>query len=107
MEEQRQPPQEASLLSVQAGATAGLSGAGITSGLATIGSIVGGGMAAGTALLAVAPVVAAAGVGYGAYKLCKSFPSGQRDLAGDRERNWHWFQSLSTTPVTGAGWIPL
>ena len=67
-----------------AGATAGLSGAGITSGLATIGSIVGGGMAAGTALLAAAPVVAAAGVGYGAYKLCKSFPPSQRDLAGGR-----------------------
>ena len=68
-----------------AGATAGLSGAGITSGLATIGSIMGGGMAAGTALVAAAPVVAAAGIGYGAYKLCKSFPSGQRDLAGDRK----------------------
>ena len=65
-----------------AGATTGLSAAGITSGLATIGSIEGGGMATGTALLAAAPVVAAVGVGYGAYKLCKSFPSGQRDLAG-------------------------
>lgn len=59
------------------GATAGLSGAGITSGLAAIGSIVGGGMAAGTTLVAAAPVVAAAGVGYGAYKLWKGLRSGR------------------------------
>ena len=60
-----------------AGATAGLSAAGITSGLAAIGGTVGGGMVAGTALLAAAPVVAAAGVGYVAYKLWKGLTSGQ------------------------------
>ncbi len=66
-----------------AGATTGLSAAGITSGLATIGGTVGGGMAAGTALVAAAPVVAAAGAGYGAYKLWKGLTSGQRDLVED------------------------
>jgi hypothetical protein len=54
-----------------AGTTAGLSAAGISSGLAAIGGTVGGGMAAGTALVAAAPVAAAATVGYGAYKLWK------------------------------------
>ena len=53
------------------GATAGLSAAGITSGLATIGAAVGGGMAAGVAITSAAPVVAAAAVGYGAYKLIR------------------------------------
>ena len=57
------------------GTTAGLSGAGIASGLAAIGVTVGGGMVAGTALVTAAPVVAAAGVGYGAYKLWKIFTS--------------------------------
>lgn len=52
-----------------AGTTAGLSAAGITSGLSAIGAGVGGGMAAGTAVVAAAPVAAAAAVGYGAYKL--------------------------------------
>ncbi len=56
-----------------AGTTAGLSAAGISSGLAAIGSTVGGGMAAGTALVAAAPVAAAATVGYGAYKLWQWF----------------------------------
>ena len=60
-----------------AGATVGLSGAGIASGLAAIGGTVGGGMVAGTALVAAAPVAAAAGVGYGAYKLWKIFTSDQ------------------------------
>lgn len=54
-----------------AGTTAGLSAAGITSGLAAIGGTVGGGMAAGTAIVAAAPVAAAAAVGLGAYKLFK------------------------------------
>ena len=57
------------------GTTVGLSGAGIASGLAAIGGTVGGGMVAGTALVTAAPVVAAAGVGYGAYKLWKIFTS--------------------------------
>jgi hypothetical protein len=55
------------------GTTAGLSAAGITSGLAAIGGTVGGGMAAGIAVTAAAPAVAAAAVGYGIYKLVKCF----------------------------------
>ena len=51
-----------------AGTTAGLSAAGITSGLAAIGGTVGGGMAAGVAVTAAAPVAAAGAVGYGVYK---------------------------------------
>ncbi|XWK86360.1 MAG: hypothetical protein U7127_19335 [Phormidium sp.] len=51
-----------------AGSVAGLSAAGVTSGLAAIGSITGGGMVAGLAVSAALPVVAAAGVGYLAYK---------------------------------------
>ncbi|MEH2196361.1 MAG: lecithin retinol acyltransferase family protein [Nostoc sp.] len=47
--------------------TAGLSAIGITSGLATVGATVGGGMAAGVAITVAAPAVAAAAVGYGAY----------------------------------------
>lgn len=46
----------------------GLSAAGITSGLATIG---GGSMAAGIAAGVVAPAAAAVGIGYGAYKLAQ------------------------------------
>lgn len=53
------------------GAVSGLSAAGISSGLATIGGTVGGGMVAGTAVVAAAPVAAAAVIGYGAYKLWK------------------------------------
>jgi hypothetical protein len=51
------------------GSVAGLSGAGITSGLAAIGGTVGGGMGAGIAITVAAPAVVAAGVGYGAYKI--------------------------------------
>jgi len=51
------------------GTTAGLSAAGISSGLAAIGGAVGGGMAAGVFVATAAPVVAAAAVGYGVYKL--------------------------------------
>lgn len=50
------------------GATAGLSAAGIASGLATIGAVVGGGMAAGSAIVIAGPAVAAAGLGYGVYR---------------------------------------
>jgi len=55
------------------GTTAGLSAAGITSGLAAVGGTVGGGMAAGAAITAAAPVAAAAAVGYGLYKAVKWF----------------------------------
>jgi hypothetical protein len=52
-----------------AGSVAGLSGAGITSGLAAIGSVVGGGMSAGIALTVAAPAVATIAVSYGTYKI--------------------------------------
>lgn len=55
------------------GTTAGLSAAGITSGLAAIGGTVGGGMAAGTAVVVATPVAAAAVVGYSAYKVWQWF----------------------------------
>lgn len=55
---------------VSALGTAGLSAAGITSGLATVGSIVGGGMAAGVVITATAPLAAAAAA-YGLYKWLK------------------------------------
>ena len=56
---------------VSATGVAGLSAAGITSGLAAVGGAVGGGMVAGVAITAAAPAVAAAAVGYGAYKFWK------------------------------------
>ena len=52
-----------------AGSVIGLSGSGITSGLAAIGSVVGGGMGAGIALTVAAPAVATMAVGYGFYQL--------------------------------------
>ncbi len=54
-----------------AGSVAGLSAAGISSGLATIGGTIGGGMAAGSFVVIAVPAVAAAGVGYGAYRLTR------------------------------------
>ena len=50
-----------------AGTVTGFSAAGITSGLAAIGAVVGGGMAAGLAVTAAAPL-ACAGLGYLGYK---------------------------------------
>jgi hypothetical protein len=52
-----------------AGSVIGLSGSGITSGLAAIGAVVGGGMGAGIALTLAAPAVATMAVGYGFYQL--------------------------------------
>lgn len=60
-----------------AGSVTGLGAAGITSGLAAVGSIVGGGMAAGLAVVAAAPI-AAAGAGYGIFRVVK------------RVKNGHW-----------------
>jgi hypothetical protein len=53
------------------GAVGGLGAAGITSGLATVGSVVGGGMAAGLAVTAAAPIAIGAAA-YGLYKWWKS-----------------------------------
>ncbi|CDS47972.1 hypothetical protein [Polaromonas sp. CG9_12] len=49
------------------GSVAGLGAAGITSGLAAVGSLVGGGMAAGLVVTAAAPIAVGA-LGYGLYK---------------------------------------
>ena len=54
------------------GAVAGLSASGITSGLAAIGGLIGGGMGMGVAIATTAPVIAAAAVGYTAYKAAKT-----------------------------------
>jgi len=56
-----------------AGSVSGLSAAGVTSGLAAIGGVVGGGMVTGVAVTAAAPVIGAASVGYGAYKVWQHF----------------------------------
>jgi hypothetical protein len=66
---------------IAAAGTAGLSAAGITSGLAAIGAGVGGGMLAGTVVVAAAPAVVAGAVGLGAY-----FAS--RKIRGIRPKKW-------------------
>ena len=60
------------------GATAGFSAAGITSGLAAIGAIAGGGMVAGATVVAVAPVVATAGLAAGVFVLSRRLRSRKR-----------------------------
>jgi hypothetical protein len=60
------------------GAVAGLSGAGISSGLAAIGAGVGGGMATGAMIIIAAPALGAAIVGYGVYRLMKGLRITQR-----------------------------
>ena len=55
------------------GAVAGTSAAGIASGLAAIGGLVGGGMVAGTVTVAAAPAVLAGVVGFGAYVMSRKF----------------------------------
>lgn len=64
-----------------AGTTAGLSAAGISSGLAAIGAGVGGGMVAGTVVVAAAPAVVAGAAGFGLYAL-------SRKLRGVRHTKW-------------------
>ena len=53
------------------GSVAGLSAAGITSGLAAIGAGVGGGMAAGAVMVVAAPAAGAAIIGYGLYRVVR------------------------------------
>lgn len=55
---------------IYGGAVVGTSAAGLTSGLAAVGSVVGGGMAAGIGVVCAAPILAA-GAGFGLYKLFK------------------------------------
>lgn len=66
----------------------GLSAAGITSALAAIGKIFGGGMAAGTMVVVAAPAVAAALLGYLMYRVAL------------------WWLSSGTPPVTATGIHP-
>jgi lecithin:retinol acyltransferase len=56
---------------VSVAGVSGLSAAGITSGLAAIGATVGGGMAAGSAIVIAGPAIAAAGLGYGVYRAAR------------------------------------
>ena len=67
--------------SVSATGTAGLSGAGIASGLAAIG----GSMAAGTAVVVAAPAVAAAGLGVGSYFVSKRIGARRAEAKANRE----------------------
>jgi hypothetical protein len=67
------------ITAVSAAGFTGLSAAGITSGLATIGASVGGGMAAGSAIVIAAPAVAAAGAGYAVYRGMRAFKRWNRD----------------------------
>ena len=52
------------------GAVVGTSATGLTSGLAAVGSIIGGGMVAGIVVTTIAPLATGA-LGYGLYKLFK------------------------------------
>lgn len=75
----------ASVGAITAVGVAGVAGPGITSALAGIGAVVGGGMAAGVVLTVAAPAVGAAVVGYGSYRLWKGYRSSQPDaVAGER-----------------------
>ncbi|WP_206171921.1 hypothetical protein, partial [Thiorhodococcus mannitoliphagus] len=68
-----------------AGTVAGFSGPGIMSGLAAIGSAVGGRAATGVFITVAAPAALAAGFGYGAYKLHRFFrKSAEAEKKGHR-----------------------
>ncbi len=71
-----------SIAFVSAAGTAGLSAAGLTSGLAALGTIAGGGMAAGLTVAAALPVLGAVAVGgatYGAVSLVQRFFNESKD----------------------------
>lgn len=72
----------AGISAVEALGLAGLSGAGISSGLATLGSFVGGGMTAGTMLVTTMPPLFAAGLGYAMYRLVRWWLSERPDAYG-------------------------
>lgn len=69
------------LAAVSAAGVAGTSAVGISSGLAAIGGLVGGGMVAGTVAVAAAPAVVAAAAGFGAYVA-------SRKLRGIKPTKW-------------------
>ena len=62
-----------SIFTVSVVGSSGLSAAGISTGLATVGSVVGGGMAAGVFLASLTPVITATAVGFGVYKAVRKF----------------------------------
>lgn len=69
------------------GSVAGVSAAGITSGLAALGTIAGGGMVAGISIAAAIPLTAGA-IGYGGIKVTRHF-FGELQLSTD-EIDPHW-----------------
>lgn len=76
---------------------AGLSAAGISSGLAALGSVIGGGMAAGVPVAAALPV-AAAGIGYGAVRAVKHAASVRQLNQKDIDPRWE----ISAEPSSNA-----
>jgi len=85
----------ASVGTVAAVGASGLSAAGITSGLAAVGGVVGGGMVAGVVVTAAAPAVAAAGVGYGTYRIWKHWRKGRTPKAKFADVGFSSTQSFS------------
>lgn len=69
------------LAAIAGAGVAGTSAVGISTGLAAIGATVGGGMVAGTMLVAAAPAVVAGAAGFGVYAL-------SRKLRGVRPQKW-------------------
>ena len=69
------------------GSVAGLSAAGISSGLAAIGALIGGGMAAGVVVAAAIPI-AVASIGYGIVRTVKYFISKNQLDADELDPKW-------------------
>lgn len=104
-----------SVAAIGAAGVSGFSAVGITSGLASIGGLLGGGMATGIAMTVAAPVVAATAIGYGTYKLAQHLKQDGKDklpategLASDviqvdeQPRVWHIRRGdKEVGPVTG------
>lgn len=67
----------ASVAAITAAGISGVAAPGITTGLASIGGVVGGGMAAGVVITVAAPAVGAAAVGLGSYQLWKGYRAWQ------------------------------
>jgi len=71
------------------GAVVGLSAAGITSGLAGMGALVGGGMVAGIAIVASIPM-AVGGIGYGIMKGIKGIINHQKINSPEVDSKWEY-----------------
>jgi hypothetical protein len=82
------------------GSVAGLSAAGISSGLGAMGAIVSGGMAAGVAVAAAIPI-AAAGMGYGIIRAVKYFVSEQQLNAKAHDPQWEIPSWIPRKHLTG------